>query len=417
MSFTALHRILGAAPGPLTDKLLDEAVAIGVAETDDLDWKSALPAAKGLPQTDFPKDIAAMANTGGGLIVYGVRESQKCAVERVDVGEFDEVYERSLRSAAMTAIAPPVFGLVVHRFGSVDQRAVAVEIPASVDGPHLIYRNEYFGAPIRNNSDTVWMKERQIEARYRARFDERRHAAEALDKLYVEAARGRDSEERAWLIAVGRPRVPKFKERLARAQARKLLGFAWDVAMHYTVNRGIHPIDSVNRHDLRPGLRRWVAPCDPFSRQGSGSEAGVAVHHEGTVTVAATVGGLKKEEGGGHNEGHQVDSAAIECGVADLMALIRVAAAMTGHDEYDLRIGIEWTGEQPLTIFADDFLGRMRDEYSQLHRYSPVDATVSALGGGDDFLWRINELARDCVNQGGINRLRVIRRPEPGELE
>jgi len=53
-------------------------------------------------------------------------------------------------------------------------------VPAGADGPHLIYyTNEYFGAPIRDNADTVWMKERQTEAMYRARFDERRHAAEA----------------------------------------------------------------------------------------------------------------------------------------------------------------------------------------------------------------------------------------------
>ena len=72
MIFTALHRALGVAPGPLTDELLDAAVSSGVMETTDLDWKSELPPAKGLPQTDFPKDVAAMANSGGGVIVFGV---------------------------------------------------------------------------------------------------------------------------------------------------------------------------------------------------------------------------------------------------------------------------------------------------------------------------------------------------------
>lgn len=192
MIFTALHRALGVTPGPLTDELLEAAVSGGVVETNDLDWKSELPPAKGLPQTDFPKDVAAMANSGGGVIVFGVRESQKAATERVDVGEFDEGYERSLRSAAITAISPPVFGLNVHRLGTKGARAVVVEVPASVDGPHLIYRNDYFGAPVRNDSDTVWMKERQIEAMYRARFDERRHASEALGNLFAEAAVGRE---------------------------------------------------------------------------------------------------------------------------------------------------------------------------------------------------------------------------------
>jgi predicted HTH transcriptional regulator len=199
------------APGPLTDEILDAAVAAGTLEASDLDWKSELPPAKGLPQTDFPKDVAAMANSGGGVIVYGVLESQKAATVRVDVGDVDEAHERSLRSVAVTAITPPVFRLAVHRLDGSGKRAVVVEVPGSVDGPHPIYRNEYFGAPVRNDSDTVWMKERQIEAMYRARFDERRHATEALDSLYTDASAGRDTGKRAWLIAVAHPRIPRLR--------------------------------------------------------------------------------------------------------------------------------------------------------------------------------------------------------------
>ncbi len=120
--------------------------AAGTAESRDLDWKSELPPAKGIAQTDFPKDVAAMANSGGDVIVFGVREQQKAATGRLDVGDFDEEYERSLRSAAITAISPPVFGLNVYRLGVEGNRAVVVEVPPSVDGPHLIYKNDYFGA-------------------------------------------------------------------------------------------------------------------------------------------------------------------------------------------------------------------------------------------------------------------------------
>ncbi|MFF0726042.1 hypothetical protein [Streptomyces sp. NPDC004134] len=133
--------------------------------------------------------FSADGDTVGAVIVYGVQETQKAATERVDVGEFEEGHERALRSAAITAISPPVFDLRVNRLKSAGgDRAVVVEVPSSVDGPHLIYRHEYFGAPVRNDSDTVWMKERQIEAMYRARFGERRHATEALDALVADAA-------------------------------------------------------------------------------------------------------------------------------------------------------------------------------------------------------------------------------------
>ncbi|MCP2182202.1 AlbA family DNA-binding domain-containing protein [Prauserella alba] len=413
MTFSALHRALGVEPGPLTDKLLDAAVSNGVAETTDLDWKSELPPPKGLQHTDFPKDIAAMANSGGGVIVYGVRESQKAATERVDVGELDEVSERALRSAAITAVAPPVFGLNVHRLGDDgDNRAVVVEVPASIDGPHLIYKNDYFGAPVRNDADTVWMKERQIEAMYRARFDERRHAAEALHNLFDEAASGRKSDERAWLIAVARPRVPRFHERLAREDARNVLTNAEKLALFYAGRGGVHPLENVDRLNPRPGLRRWVAVNTATGERSEWKEAWASLHHDGSATLAAAVGG-HRTSGDSYSEGSQVQSTTIECCIADLMALVRATAHATGNDEYDVQVGIVWTGGEPLTILTTDNHGLPYDGVSTpLHRYTPVTTTVNAAASDLDYYWYVHDLAQDCVNQGGISNVHMIRPPE-----
>lgn len=417
MTFTALHRALGASPAPFTNELLDAAVTGGVVETNDLDWKSELPPAKGLPQTDFPKDVAAMANSGGGVIVYGVRESQKAATQRVDVGEFDEAYERSLRSAAITAISPPVFGLNVHRLGDEGKRAVVVEVPASIDGPHLVYKNDYFGAPVRNDSDTAWMKERQIEAMYRARFDERRHATEALDNLFAEAAGGRDTDKRAWLIAVAHPRVPRFHDRLTRDEARDVLSKTEKLALTYAGRGGVHPLESVDRSNPRPGLRRWVAVNTAAGERSTWKEAWLSIHHDGSTTLAAAVGGHRMTSDG-YFEGSQVQSAAIECGIADLMALIRATAEATDNDEYDVRVGIEWGGEQPLTILTTDSNGFTYGGVSTpLHRYTPVETTVNAVEPSLDYYWHVHDLAQDCVNQGGISNVRMIQPPERNDQQ
>lgn len=412
MNFTALHRYVGAEPGPLTDELLDAAVAAGALEASDLDWKSELPPAKGLPQTDFPKDVAAMANSGGGVIVFGVRESQKAATERVDVGNFDEAYERTLRSAAITAISPPVFGLNIHRLEDGEKRAVVVEVPASVDGPHLIYRGEYFGAPVRNDSDTVWMKERQIEAMYRARFDERRHATESLDNMFTDAATGRDCDKRAWLIAVAHPRRPRFRDRLTRDEARDVLAEAEKLALFYAGRGGIHPLENVDRLNPRPGLRRWVAVNTATGERSTWKEAWLSIHHDGSVTIAAAVGGHRMSSAD-YFDGSQVQSAAIECAIADLMGLIRATAEATGNDEYDLRVGVEWAGDEPLTILTTDNHGFTYDGVSTpLHRYAPVASTVNAQEPALDFYWHVYELAEDCVNQGGVSNVRMIHPPE-----
>lgn len=118
MPFTFLHRLLGLDLGPFIEATIDDAVANMLAEPDDLDFKSALPGTSGLNNTDFPKNIAAMANSGGGVIVYGISEQDKKAD---------------------------------------------------------------------------------------ARFDDRMHSSEVLDRMYQEMAVVTEVEARAWLIAVGRP--------------------------------------------------------------------------------------------------------------------------------------------------------------------------------------------------------------------
>ena len=352
-----------------------------------------------------------MANSGGGVIVYGVREAQKAATGRVDVGEFDEAHERSLRSVAITAISPPVFGLNVYRLGSVGNRAVAVEIPASVDGPHLIYRNDYFGAPVRNDSDTVWMKERQIEAMYRARFDERRHATEALDALFSESQAGRDADKRAWLIAVAHPRIPRFQDRLTRDGAREVLSKTNGLALTYAGSGGIHPLESVDRLNPRPGLRRWVAVNSATGERSVWKESWISIHHDGSVSLASAIGGHRMSNDG-YFEGRQVESSAIGCAIADFMALIRATAEATDNDEYDARVGIDWSGDQPLTILTKDNMGSTYDGVSiPLHRYTPVEATVNAAESALDFFWQVHQIAQDCVNQGGVSNVLMIQPP------
>jgi hypothetical protein len=53
---------------------------------------------------------------------------------------------------------------------------------------------------------------------------------------------------------------------------------------------------------------------------------------------------------------------------------------LTDNDEYDVRIGIEWSGGQPLAVLTTDTQGFTYDGVSTpLHRYTPVETTVKAL--------------------------------------
>ncbi|UWF78375.1 MULTISPECIES: hypothetical protein [Microbacterium] len=127
----------------------------------------------------------------------------------------------------------------------------------------------------------------------------------------------------------------------------------------------------MDRDNPRPGLRRWVAVNTATGERSVWREAWMSVHHHGSVTVTAAVGGHRMSNDG-YFDGWQVEPAAIECAVADLMALMRTTAGATTQDEYDVRLGIEWTGEQPLTILTKDNMGFTYDGVSvPLHRYTP----------------------------------------------
>lgn len=231
---------------------------------------------------------------------------------------------------------------------------MAIIVPASVDGPHLIYRNEHFGAPIRNDADTVWMKERQIEAAYRARFDERRQSAEVLDRMHQELAVGTEVEARASLIAVGRPRVtPTLATRWDQNEAQRLLTDASVLSLTYARRNSIRPFEIVDVRNPRPGLRRWVAIRSQSTGDHSWREARVSIHLDGAVSVAFALGSLRSGPDTYHSA-WEFDSSAVEGAVADFMGLVRAVGTELGSVDYEVRVGIERGGPERMIMHTLD---------------------------------------------------------------
>jgi len=130
------------------------------------------------------------------------------------------------------------------------------------------------------------------------------------------------------------------------------------------------------------------------------------------VTIAAAIGGHRRPEDY-YLLGHEIDSAAIECSITDIMGLIRAVSKRRGTSEYEVRIGIEWAGETPLIIQTVNLLTLPETRWSlPLEQYVPILATVIANADSLSFYRQVHDLARDCVNQGGIEFLRTIRPPD-----
>lgn len=290
--FTQLHRWLGQDPQPFTIKLLDAAVGANLEEKADLDFKLNPPSASALAQSDLAKDFAAMANSGGGMLVFGVRDSGSRAVDApgIDPDFTADTYVRDLRRVALNRVSPPILNLAVYPFTDDSRHGLAVVVPPTNEAPHLIFVRDSFMAPYRNGPDTAWMTERMLESAYRARFNARHERENELRESLEHALRSAYSAE-LWIGAIARPVGDvAFAKRLKREQVQAILDGALKLADTW-VRRKVHPLEWLDRSNPRQGLRRWVARFGNNSETSCWREAQAQIFDSGTVVLTSAMGG------------------------------------------------------------------------------------------------------------------------------
>lgn len=410
--FTPLHRWLGQGPQPLTIELLDAAVEVALEETADLDFKLDPPSAGALAQSDLAKDLAAMANSGGGMLVFGIRDGASRAVEAPGVAaDFTaDTYVRDLRRVALNRVSPPILNLAVHAFTDDSRHGLAVVVPPTNEPPHLIFVGDSFRAPYRNGPDTAWMTERMLESSYRARFNARREREDELREILAQVLM-RDHASDLWIGAVARPtgEVP-FAQRLEREQVQGILDGALKLADLW-VRHKVHPLEWLDRSNPRPGLRRWVARFGRYSEATRWREAQAQVLDSGTITLTAAMG--KGRAGADTTFGpSEVGSDRVETFIADFMAMLQLTAVELGLFGYEILVDFCGPSGSPIMLRIPD---RSLNGYyldpensSPIHHFVPVETVVDATARPEVFLDQVREIALDVVNQGGVSYLHSI---------
>jgi hypothetical protein len=383
--------------------MLHSAIEQQVTEKGDLDWKKELPNRRHPGASEeFAKDVAAMVNGGGGMIVYGVEEDRisSAAKQIVPVAEWTDAIERKLRSWAYSLIQPPVHGL---EFTALEEPiggslVVVLTVPPSLETPHFAMKDDALRAPRRYGAQTVFMSERDIEQAYRTRFEDRRNSARNLSDLLDQAMTG-FHQTGAWLAAAARPVRPRpaYSGRISREEAADILVSFKHMNPFLKARGGFEYADA----NARPGYRKWR------SRGGQGGQTYgiVDIHDDGSVSLAHEAK-IDRGDWDADTDIHVMDAQQLPAHIVHLARATAERLEVTC--DYEISMILRSPSNEPIFIrtLLNDHL-RNRDYQTAIHEFQPVSGILAANVDGDEALETVRSLALDVMNQGGSEALGV----------
>lgn len=396
--------------------MVHEAVEQHLEEREDLDFKRGAPPKDRVAGSDIVKDIAAMANSGGGMLLFGVTDEASRAADFKSVSEdcLADDYAKTLLTAARTKIDPPVLDVEVRPIRGESGSALAIVVGPSFSAPHFQSNDNGFRAPYRHGPDTAWMSERMIEAAYRRRLEGARNRADALSStirsVFEDYAVGNDHAA-AWIAAASQPSTPSTSPRaLTREEALRIWRTASPISGKW-VSHHFHVFDQFDLNYARAGMRSWRAW--PLYETGW-REAYAVLGFDGSATLAAAIGG--RQSGQGQMQmANDIQADTLETFLANFFAIVRQSAKATGIRFFDIEVAIQPYGTEPFHLWTRDPV-IPNSGYSHAHtpfkRFIPIRTTLDTATPDESYVDALREVALDMVRQGDVDRLTSIK---PGQ--
>lgn len=399
VTWSRLHEVLGIEPRALTYADIVRAADQQVREDSFLDWKAERRTDEHAKE-ELAKDVAAMANSGGGVLVFGVAEVGQEKYPEIRDIELAEQGEQQIRSIVWERVRPLVSGIEVVPLENPDatgRGVLAVVVPASTEAPHFYEKSgQPPVAPWRNGLITANLRERDLERAYRDRFARQDDARTALatlagdtsDRLLFESGNG--SGLSRWCVVAAHPfgAVPLAMSSPTAGDARAAAEAAVSdesTLVRSAPNRQFGSLLRQVSDSPRRGLRRWILR-HPWSRtedDGRAVHEYAELHQDGSVVFAVPAGDYRTP---GTGDGREILMAdVVERSIVAALALTRAwqrARSVAGPYAVRVEIVADPSANGPTWIFGRQPYGAWQEAIpvntAPVRTLKPVDAVLDA---------------------------------------
>lgn len=141
-----------------------------IEESINIEFKSAEALSKvDSKKKELSKDVSAMANSNGGIIVYGINEVNHKAdsISFVNGNEFSKEWIEQVISSTIQRNIPELKIFPIRESGDMDKTIYVVQIPESTEAPHICKDKKFYK---RYNFESVAMEEYEVRQLYGRRI-------------------------------------------------------------------------------------------------------------------------------------------------------------------------------------------------------------------------------------------------------
>ncbi len=198
-----LEALLGSELEQVQHSQLMTLISNQVAEAFDLDFKSEMYGSSDRDKRDAAIDVAALANTAGGLLILGIEEDDQARASAAPGVALSEADERRIRQIVGSNVVPmPAIDVLrIPDPARAEHGLVLIAVPRSPLAPHAVLVNEGLRYPKRNGATTRYLSEPEVADAYRERFAAAQRQVDRAREIEADALnRLATTDDQMWIV-------------------------------------------------------------------------------------------------------------------------------------------------------------------------------------------------------------------------